>query len=153
MKEFLIRAKTIQEDVQGLVSAIHDHFDVHIKPLNIKFTDRRSLSANAQIHVWVKQISEQTGEDTRTIFARMKRDQGLPILLADPEHGPVADFILESTKFRQRRDDKQLIIVDAMEVTRKFSTSQHNKFRDDVQQFYNAHGFNLQYLEKEDEQS
>lgn len=149
MSEFMIRGKFMQEDIQRLVSAVHDHFDSSVKPLVFKKTDRRSLAANSQAWVWANQISKQTGEDVQTVFARMKKDQGLPILLSDPEHGPVADFILQETNFWKRREDKQLRIVDAMEVTRKFSTSQHKQFRDNVQAFYNQHGFNLQYLEKE----
>lgn len=150
MKEFLVRGKFINEDIQRLVSAIHDHFDSDVRHLNIKFTDRRSLTANAQVHVWCKQISDSTGEDSLTVFNRMKRDHGLPILLSDPEHGPVADFILKSTNFYSMPDNKQLTLIGAMEVTRKLSTRQHKDFRDSVQQFYNSNGFNLQYREKED---
>lgn len=150
MKEFMVRGQNLQEDTQRIVSAIHDHFDSSIKPIVFKLSDRRSLSANAQVWVWVNQISEKTGEDTKTVFARMKRDQGLPIILSDPEHGPVTDFILTEVNFWQRREDKQLILVDSIEVTRKLSTSQHKKFRDDVQQFYNQHGFNLQYQQNEE---
>ena len=149
MSEFLIRGKNIQEDVQRIVSSIHDHFDVSTKHLHFKLTDRRSLSANSQVWVWAKQISDKTGEDVKTVFARMKRDQGLPILLGDPEHGNVTDWMLKKLGFYQLADDKQLILIDAMEVTRKFSTSQHNSFRDNVQLFYNHHDFNLQYMEKE----
>lgn len=151
MKEFLIRAKTMREDLQRVASEVHDHFDAHTVPLHFKLTDRRSLSASSQVHVWSKQISESTGEDVKTVYARMKRDHGLPILLSDPEHGKVADWMLRQFKFDQLSDARQLIVIDAMEVTRKFSTKQHNSFRDSVQTFYNAHGFNLQYLECSDD--
>lgn len=150
MKEFLIRATTVTEDLQRVVSEVHDHFNMHTSPLHFKLTDRRSLTANSQVHVWAKQISDRTGEDVKTVYARMKRDHGLPILLADPEHGKMADWMLKQFKFYQRSDESQLVIIDAMEVTRNFSTKQHNSFRDSVQTFYNAHGFNLQYMESED---
>lgn len=147
MSEFVIRPQTMVEDLQMIVSAVHDHFDKDTKPLHFKLTDRRSLSANAQVHVWAKQISDHTGEDVKTVFARIKRDHGLPILLADPEHGKVADWMLKQFNFSQLSDARQLIVIDAMEITRKFSTKQHNSLRDSVQAFYNNHGFNLQYME------
>lgn len=150
MDEFLIRGRFLNEDIQRLVSAMHDHFDSSVKNLNVKITDRRSLSANSQSWVWANQISKQTGEDVETVSCRMKRDQGLPILLSDPTNGPVADYILQQTNFYKMPDDKQLKLIGAMEVTRKFSTRQHNDFRDNVQAFYNQHGFNLQYMEKEE---
>lgn len=151
MSEFLVRGKYINEDVQRIVSAVFDHFDTSTKHLHFKLTDRRSLTANSQVWVWAKQISDETGEDVKTVFARMKREQGLPILLDDPEHGNVTDWMLKKLGFYQLADDKQLILIDAMEVTRKFSTRQHNSFRDNIQMFYNQNGFNLQYQEKKDE--
>ncbi len=118
------------------------------KAIVLKVTDKRSLSANAQVHVWCKVISKKTGEDVKTIFNRVKRDFGLPILLSDPVHGPVANFILDSTNYHKRRDDKQLMIIDAMEVTRKLSTKQHNELRDNMQAFWRAQGLELVYLEE-----
>lgn len=152
MKEFLIRAITIREDIEKMVSSIYDHFDMHTAPLHFKQTDRRSLSANAQVWVWAKQVGESTGEDTKTVYARMKRDHGLPIRLADPEYGAVTDWMLKKLKFNQLDDRRQLIVIDSMEITRNFSTKQHGSFRDSVQAFYNAHGFNLQYLEKQEQE-
>lgn len=147
--EGLIRASTIVDDLQLFVSQVHDHFDHSTKPINWKITDRRSLSANAQVWVWAKQVAEQQGEDVKTVYARMKRDHGLPIILADVEHGKLVDWMLKQFKFYQRTDEQQLKIVDGIEVTRHFSTKQHNEFRNSVQSFYNQHGFNLQYMEKE----
>ena len=149
--EGLLRADTLVEDLQIFVSHAPDHFAYSNKPLNWKITDRRSLSANAQVHVWAKQISDQTGEDVKSVFARMKRDQGLPIALSDAEHGPVIDWMLKQMKFNNQIERRQLVLIDAMEITRNFSTKQHNNFRDNVQQFYNSHGFNLQYMEKEND--
>ncbi len=147
--EGLIRAATIVDDLQLFVSKVHDHFDRNEKPINWKITDRRSLSANAQVHVWAKQVAEQQGEDVKTVYARMKRDHGLPIILADIEHGKLVDWMLKQFKFYQRTDEQQLKIIDGIEVTRHFSTRQHNEFRNSVQSFYNQHGFNLQYMESE----
>lgn len=150
MKEFLVRGRCMQEDIQRIVSDIHDHFDSSTKHLHFKLTDRRSLTANSQVWVWAQQIAREKGEDSKTEYARMKRDHGLPILLSDPEHGPVIDWMLKQFKFYERSDEQQLVIIDGLEITRKFSTRQHNSFRDSVQSFYNLHGFNLQYLEKDD---
>jgi hypothetical protein len=148
-EEGLIRANTIVEDLQAFVSKVHDHFDHSTSNINWKITDRRSLSANSQVWVWAKQIAESQGEDVKTAYARMKRDHGLPIILSDTEHGPLVDWMLKQFRFYQRTDDQQLKIIDAIEITRKFSTRQHNNFRDSVQAFYNANGFNLQYMDKE----
>ncbi|AUR82900.1 hypothetical protein NVP1029O_67 [Vibrio phage 1.029.O._10N.261.55.A7] len=149
MKEYLVRGRYLNEDVSRIVSAIHDHFDQSVKHLHFKLTDRRSLTANSQVWVWAQQIAREKGEDSKTEYARMKRDHGLPILLADPEHGELTDWMLKQFKFYSRTDKQQLVIIDGMQVTSLFSTRQHNEFRDSVQSFYNTHGYNLQYLEKD----
>jgi len=112
----------------------------------VESDEKRTLSANAQAHIWAKAISSHTGEDVKTTFNRLKRDHALPILLADLTHGPVADFILKKTGFESMTDDQQLKIIDAMSVTRLFTTKQHNSFRDSVQTYWNHEGLNLDYL-------
>lgn len=146
----MVRGRYIDEDLQRITSAAYDHFDHSTKNLVFKLTDRRSLTANSQVWVWAKQIAEQVGEDIETVYCRMKMNHGLPIALSDPVHGKVLDYILAQTKFHTMPEDKRLILVGALEVTRNFSTRQHNSFRDSVQSYYNQHGFNLQYMGKED---
>ncbi|AZU97823.1 hypothetical protein [Vibrio phage LP.2] len=150
-KEFMVRGRFIDEDLQKISSATYDHFDCSTKNLVWRLTDRRSLSANSQVWVWAQQLAREIGDDVETIYCRMKRDQALPILLSDPVNAAVTDYILQQTNFYSIPDDKQLKLIGAMEVTRKFSTRQHNEFRDNVQIYYNSHGFNLQYMEKEND--
>jgi len=56
--------------------------------ITVKEWQARSLPANAVYWVWVKQISEYTGENIKTVEARCKRDHGLPIALSG-ENGQV----------------------------------------------------------------
>jgi len=110
------------------------------------YEGKRSLSANAQQHVWYKAISEHTGEDLKTVELRMKRDHGLPILLADEKDGPLTDWILKKLRFYHRSDAGQLRIMSGIAVTSTFSPKQHSAFRDSMQVFWNAQGLNIDYL-------
>lgn len=145
MNQFQITANNIVEDLQKFVSHVHDHFNQNTKPLNVKVADKVSLPALAQVQVWAQQIGKEIGEDHVSVFNRMKRDHGIPIALADPERAPVIGFILEKTGFHRMNERQQLMLAQAIEITRHFSTKQHNQFRDSVQAHYNAHGFNLDY--------
>ena len=145
--EFLFRSKFIDDDLMAFNSAVRDHFDYDNRNIVCKLSDRRSLSANSQIHVWSKKIAESNGDDAKTAFLRMKRDQGLPIILDDVKEGAIVDFILKRCSYYRMSDQQQLILIDSIEITRKFSTAQHNLFRDNVQSFYNNLGFDLQYIE------
>lgn len=54
-----------------------DVFTVIVQDLD----HRRSLSANAALWSWTPKIAEHTGEDIKTVFNRIKRDHGLPMVL------------------------------------------------------------------------
>lgn len=106
--------------------------------------DKRSLTANAVYHTWVKQISDYTGEDLKSVEARCKRDHGLPILLSG-SHGVVTSWLLEKCRFETLSDHQQLKVISAMEVTRTFTTKEHTAYRDSIQAFWANHGLELNY--------
>lgn len=106
--------------------------------------DKRSLNANAAYHTWIKQISDYTGEDLKSVEARCKRDHGLPILLSG-SHGVVTSWLLEKCHFERLDDSQQLKVISAMEVTRTFTTKEHNAYRNSIQAFWANHGLNLNY--------
>lgn len=141
MIQFEVNITTIRGILQELVRFVRPNKRYLI---TIKEWEGRSLTANAQAHVWVKQISEYTGEDLKTVECRCKRDHGLAIALAG-ENGPMLGWMLEQCHFVQLSDERQLKIISAMEITRNFTTKEHTQYRDSIQQFWNNEGLNLQY--------
>ncbi len=136
------------DDLPMLVSHIHDHFDSSTKPLKIKVQDKRSLDANAQVHVWIPQIANWMGESVDYVRKLTKMQQGLPIILADGEYGDKTRFVLDKCGFESLTMDQQLGLVDFLPVTRLFSTKQHNAFRDSIQVHYEHQGLTLEYQNK-----
>lgn len=114
--------------------------------VSIKEWSKRSLNANAQVFVWIKAISEHTGDDLKTVEGRCKLYHGLPILLAGDD-GVVTGWILEKLRFNTLTDEQQVQVISAMEVTRKFTTKQHNEYRDSIQQFWLNNGLDLRYMD------
>lgn len=112
--------------------------------ITVKEWEKRGLSANAQYHVWVKQISEYTGEDLKTVECQCKLYHGLSIALAG-ENGHMISWMLESANFYAMDDYSQLMFVSGLEITRNFTTKEHNQYRDSIQRFWNDNGLNLQY--------
>ena len=110
-----------------------------------------SLSAKAQVQVWFQQIAEETGENKKDIEARCKRDFGLPILWSrglDDDVASITDYTLQKLDVLSWCETDQLKFISVMAVTRHFKTSEHNRYRDSVQQYYNQHGFELRYIER-----
>jgi hypothetical protein len=112
----------------------------------VEWKEKRSLSANAQCHVWYPIIAEFIGSDAKTVKARSKIDFGLPILLnSSCEYQPVLQYIIEQTKFYNMTYEQQEKMIQGIAITSKMSTPQCNVFRDNLQAYWQGHGLNLEY--------
>jgi hypothetical protein len=122
------------------------------QPVYVNITPKpkkRSLPANAQQHVFYKQISEFTSTDLKTVEGECKIDFGLPIILADEEVGPVIGHALQSARFFTMTREQQVRFIQIIQITSLMSTKQHNQYRDNIIFYWNKNGLALQYLEKE----
>ena len=108
---------------------------------------KRSLSANAQQHVWYKQISEFTCTDIKTCECECKIDFGLPIILSDPEIGVVVGHALQTAKFFTMTREQQIKFIQILQITSLMNTKQHNQYRENVMYFWNTAGLNIGYEE------
>lgn len=106
---------------------------------------KRSLSANAQQHVWYKQISEFTSTDIKTCEAECKIDFGLPIILSDPEVGVVIGHALQTAKFFTMTREQQIKFIQVLQVSSLMNTKQHNQYRENIMYFWNQAGLNIGY--------
>ena len=108
---------------------------------------KRSLSANAQQHVFYKQISEFSATDIKTCECECKIDFGLPIILSDPEVGVIVGHALQGAKFFTMTREQQVKFIQIIQVTSLMSTKQHNQYRENILHFYNQSGLNIGYEE------
>ena len=119
----------------------------NIYPCKITITDdvkKRSIPANAVQHVFYTIISDYTGEDIKTTGHRMKRDIGLPILLAG-ESGEKAAWLLEQIKFYARSEQQQLNMMEFVPVTSLFTSKEHTVYRDNMINFWYENNLILEY--------
>ena len=105
----------------------------------------RTLSANAQQHVWYKQISEFSATDIKTCEAECKIDFGLPIILADSEVGRVIGYALENARFFSMQRGQQIKFIQIIQITSLMSTKQHNQYRENILYFWNQAGLSIGY--------
>ena len=110
---------------------------------------KRSLSANAQQHVWYNKISEFTGTDLKTVVSECKIDFGVPIVLRDPEIGRTLGYALERAGFFSMQREKQVKFMSVIQITSLMNTVQHNQYRENLIYYWNQNGLDLGYLEKE----
>ena len=116
-------------------------------PLKLTVTDdvkKRSLPANSVQHVFYKIISDYTGEDIKTAGNRMKRDIGLSIALTG-QNAKQVQWILDRFNFWQQSDSVQLNLIDWIPVTSKFTSKEHNLFRDNMIELWRTRNLILEY--------
>ena len=109
------------------------------------WSDKRTIPANAQIHVWYKQIADKDGENVKTVELQCKRMFGLPILLESVEYGNKISWTLNKLDFFNWPYEQQCGYMELLPVTRLFTTKQHNHYRETMQSHYNKNGYALDY--------
>ena len=116
-------------------------FEVNIKP----WSDKRTLSANAQQAVWYKQISEYYNVDVVEAKNMCKLDFALPILMSDENQGKRINFVLDKIGFWGFSREQQLNVMPLFAMTSIMTTKQSNLYRDQLVIYWHRHGLNLEY--------
>ncbi len=111
--------------------------DVNQKAYRIAITDwkeKRTLSANGQMHIFFKHIGEFQSVPMPTAKSRCKIDFGLPIILAreNDEYATVVDYILENANFHKMSREQQEVFITAIAITSKFTTTESKEFMDQM---------------------
>lgn len=146
MKNFSLSLTTRRDFDEQVSKLLIDNRDKSFY-VNItsKKKEKRSLSANAQQHVWYKQISEFTDTDIKTCEAECKIDFGLPIVLADQEIGVIIDHALKNDNFYRMTREQQIKFIQIISVTSLMNTAQHNQYRSNIEFYWNSNGLHIEY--------
>lgn len=111
------------------------------------WSEKRTLSANAQIYVWYSQIAKQDGESVNTVRNQCKLNFGIPILVNCHKNGRRVQYTLQKVGFYEWSYEQQCNFMDMLAVTSLMTTKQHNEYRDTMQSEYNKNGYGLDYQE------
>lgn len=110
-----------------------------------EWSDKRTLSANAQQAVWYKQISIHYGVDIVEAKNMSKLDFALPILLGDFNYGCRISEVLDGFNFWDLPREQQLRAMPLFAMTSIMTTKQSNLYRDQLAIYWNRHGLELKY--------
>lgn len=141
--------KALVKDELQLLALMHEIAKAGDFPLEIsaKKAGKRSLDANAVIHVWYKQIAEQFGHSIPYTEGYCKLTFGIPILL---ERGDKAakmiSYTFDKLSFRLWPHEKKIDYMEIMPVTRLMTTAEHCNYREQMQRYYAEQGLFLDYL-------
>lgn len=117
-------------------------FDVKISDHNPK----RSLPANAQIHLWFGQIAKQREDITpRQVKLLCKQMFGISILLGSEKHHERTNYLLEKLEYYNSTYEFQLELADIICHTSDFKTTEIKAFMDSMVEYWNEAGCSIGY--------
>jgi hypothetical protein len=109
------------------------------------WSDKRTLSANAQIYVWYAQIAKKDGESVDVVRNFCKLMFGLPILMGNPSISGKLKWTLDKIGFFGWQHEQQCNFMDMLAVSSLMTTKEHNQYRDNILAYYNKNGYALDY--------
>ena len=142
LKLTLTKLADVTDELRALVAGNPN------KAFSVKVSDwsnKRSLPANRVYQVWIPSISDELALTIPEATCYIKRNFGLPILLADEYLGPLIGEGLNAKGYFQLSYEQQMIEMIKLPVTRLFDTKMHNRLRDDLQNHFGAMGLILDY--------
>ena len=119
------------------------------QPLYVSITKKekkRGLSANAQQHLWYKQIADFHGDRSALEVKSMCKDMfGLPILLNSAEHGEKIEFLLHKLDYYKHGYDSKMKLIQCLSVTSEFNSKESKEYMDDMIFYFNDVGIPIGY--------
>ena len=145
IKDFTLKLTTYDLAVnkirEGLSASPSQDYTLTVVEKN----DKRTLSANRVYQSWIPAISDILALTIPEATCYIKRNFGLPILLAHEYMGPLIGHGLTANGYFQLSYEQQMTEMLKLPVTRLFDTPMHNRLRDDLQNYFGAMGLNLEY--------
>ena len=143
LKLTLTKLADVTRELQELVAGNPD------KAFSIKVSDwsaKRSLSANAQQHVWYGQIAKQRGDiSSRTVKMMCKAMFGIPVMLESVKHNEKVEYLINKLEYYNTTYEFQLELADIICHTSDFDTSESKTYMDLMIEYWNEAGCSIGY--------
>jgi len=125
------------------------------KPVRIKFTEwgkTRTLSMNAQQHLFYAQISKWCGDRSALDVKNDCKDKfGIPILLNNADYGHKLEFLLDRLNYYKYQQEGKMKLIQCLAITSEFNTTESKEYCDNMIYYFNDIGCPIKYKEKDDE--
>lgn len=143
MKDLQLNANSIKYIIQQLYKLdLNQSWRLSFTP----WKEKRGLSSNSQIHVWFSEIAKQKGDETALDVKNFCKDAiGLPILLNSAKHGDKLEFLLCKLGYYKHSHESKMKLIQCLEVTSLFTTSEMKEFMEQMIFYWNENGFPIKF--------
>ena len=117
-----------------------------------KWTKKRSITMNAQQHLFYGQIAKAQGDKTALDVKNMCKDMfGLPILLNSSVHQDKIEFLLHKLDYYKHSYESRMRLIQCLSVTSEFTTAESKEYCDNMIFYFNDLGIPIKYKEQDNE--
>ena len=146
MKDFLLTFTSLKECKLNLNELFTSNPQGKFRLSVVKWTNKRSLSSNDQMHLWYGQIAKFYGDRTPLDVKNFCKDAiGLPILLNSPTHGDKIEFLLHKLDYYKHSYESKMKLIQCLSVTSEFNVSESKEYCDNMIFYYNDLGIPIKY--------
>ena len=143
MKDIKLNASFIKYVIQQLYKLdLNQSWRLSFTP----WKEKRGLSSNAQIHLWFGEIAKQKGDQSALDVKNFCKDAfGLPIILNSVKHGDKMEFLLHKLDYYQHSHESKMKLIQCLEVTSLFTTSEIKEFMENMVYYFNDNGSPIKF--------
>jgi len=151
MKDFPLTFTSLKECKLKLNELFIDNPQGKFRLSIVKWTNKRSLSSNGQIHLWFGQIAKQLGYDTETKTGNYIKNSckimfGIDILLSSETNDAQSVIrTLERVNYWDMDWPTKLDVVNGLTVTSIFKTSEMKVFLEQMIFYWNDKDIPIKY--------
>jgi hypothetical protein len=146
MKDFQLSFSTLKECKLKLNELFTGNPQGKYRLTLTEWTKKRSISMNAQQHLFYAAIAKAQGDKSPLDVKNMCKDMfGLPILLNSAEHGDKIDFLLHKLDYYKHSYESKMKLIQCLSVTSEFNTSESKQYCDHMIFYFNDLGIPIKY--------
>lgn len=110
---------------------------------------KRSLTANAQIHLWFGQIAKYRDDQTMLDVKNFCKDAfGLPLILNSVKHGDKMEFLLAKLDYFNHSHESKMKLIQCLEVTSLLTIPESKILMEQMIYYFNDNGIPIKFKDK-----
>ena len=149
LKDFTLTAVSLAEFKTKVSNLFVDVPGAKYRITLTKWTNKRSISANAQQHLWYGQIAKGKGDCTAINIKNFCKDAiALPLVLNSPIHGDKMSFLLDKLDYYKHSYDSRMKLIQCLEVTSLLSTAESKIYMDNLIFYWNDLGYPIKFKDQ-----
>jgi len=138
VKDFQLTFTTLKECKLKLNELFADNPQGKYRLTLTKWAKKRSISMNAQQHLFYTQIAKHYGDRTPLEVKNFCKDAfGIPLLLNSPTYSDKLEFLLHKLDYYKHSFEARMKLISCLSITSEFNTKESKEYCEQMIFYFN----------------